>query len=86
MKTISLSVSEKDYESFRAEAERTNRSIASLIREAMAVHLAMGPVRVGSETAAKQAPSLEGLPAETIGKLLAKPGRYEIVAEVREID
>jgi hypothetical protein len=35
MKTISLSVSEKDYEAFRAESKRTNRSIASLIREAM---------------------------------------------------
>ena len=82
MKTISLSVSEKDYEAFRAEAERTDRSIASLIREAMSVHLAMGPVTAGGEGT----PSLRDLPTETIGKLLAKPGRYEIVAEVREIE
>lgn len=36
MKTISLSVSENDYEAFRAESVRAGRSIASLIREAMA--------------------------------------------------
>lgn len=36
MKTISLSVSEKDYEAFRAESLRAGRSIASLIRDAMA--------------------------------------------------
>ncbi|MFY9264493.1 MAG: ribbon-helix-helix protein, CopG family [Solirubrobacterales bacterium] len=35
MKTISLSVSENDYEAFRAESARTGKSIASLIREAM---------------------------------------------------
>lgn len=35
MKTISLSVSEKDYEAFRAESVRAGRSIASLIRDAM---------------------------------------------------
>lgn len=36
MKTISLSVSENDYEAFRAESTRAGRSIASLIRDAMA--------------------------------------------------
>ena len=35
MKTISVSVSSEDYEAFRAEAERQNRSIAQLITEAM---------------------------------------------------
>lgn len=35
MKTISLSVSENDYEAFRAESARAGRSIASLIRDAM---------------------------------------------------
>jgi hypothetical protein len=83
MRTISLSVSEKDYESFRSEAESSNRSIASLIREAMAVHLAMGPVRAGAEGA--ETHSLAGLPAEAVSKILAAPGRYEIIAEVREI-
>lgn len=36
MKTISLSVSASDYEAFRAESARAGRSIASLIRDAMA--------------------------------------------------
>ena len=85
MRTISLSVSEKDYESFRDEAQRSNRSIASLIREAMAVHLAIGPVRAGGEAREDAGPSLAGLPAETVGKIISAPGRYEIVAEVREI-
>ena len=35
MKTISISVSSEDYEAFRVEAKRQNRSIAQLIREAM---------------------------------------------------
>jgi hypothetical protein len=36
MKTISVSVSEDDYEAFRREARHQRRSIAQLIREAMA--------------------------------------------------
>lgn len=35
MKTISVSVSESEYEEFREEARRSHRSIAQLIREAM---------------------------------------------------
>jgi len=35
MKTISVGVSEVDYEAFREAARRTDRSIAQLIREAM---------------------------------------------------
>jgi hypothetical protein len=85
MKTISLSVSENDYEAFRAEAQRSGRSIASLIREAMAVHLAMGPVRAGGETGEAVAPSLSGLSADAVRKIVSAPGRYEIIAEVREI-
>ena len=85
MKTISLSVSEKDYELFRDEAKRQQRSIASLIREAMAVHLAMGPVRAGAGDA--EGPSLAGLESEVIKQVTRKgPGRYEIIAEVRELD
>ena len=38
MKTISLSVSEEDYEAFRAVADAEGRSIALLIREAMAAY------------------------------------------------
>lgn len=40
MKTISLAVSEDDYEEFRRTARRQNRPIAQLIREAMAVYRA----------------------------------------------
>jgi toxin-antitoxin system PIN domain toxin len=36
MKTISLAVSEDTYETFRRAAQTTNRSIAHLIRDAMA--------------------------------------------------
>ena len=40
MKTISLAVSEDDYAVFREAAERDNRSIAQLIRDAMALYRA----------------------------------------------
>ncbi len=85
MKTISLSVSEKDYEAFRDEAERSNRSIASLIRESMAVHLARRAERAGVAEGEADVPSLADLPVTAVREILAKPGRYEIVAEVREI-
>ena len=39
MKSISLTVDEKDYESFRILAASRTRSITQLIREAMAVYL-----------------------------------------------
>ncbi|MEO8216320.1 MAG: hypothetical protein ABI718_04485 [Acidobacteriota bacterium] len=38
MKSISLSVSETDYEAFRLAADRQGQSIAGLIREAMAFY------------------------------------------------
>ena len=38
MKSISLSVSEEDYEAFRLAAEQEGESIAALIREAMAFY------------------------------------------------
>jgi len=38
MKTISVSVSKDDYEAFRRSARRGKRSIAQLIREAMALY------------------------------------------------
>lgn len=38
MKTISISVSESDYEAFRVYAARHDRSIAELVREAMALY------------------------------------------------
>ena len=38
MKTISIAVSEGDYEAFRHAAGESDRSIAQLIREAMALY------------------------------------------------
>ena len=38
MKTISLAVSETDYEAFREVSRRENRPIAQLIREAMSYY------------------------------------------------
>lgn len=38
MKTISISVSEEDYEAFRAAARAQSRPIAQLIRDAMAFY------------------------------------------------
>jgi hypothetical protein len=38
MKTISVAVSNEDYEAFRRGSRRTKRSIAQLIREAMALY------------------------------------------------
>lgn len=40
MKSISLSVVEDDYEAFRRAARESDRSIAHLIREAMALYRA----------------------------------------------
>jgi len=40
MRTISVAVSETDYEAFRRAADRQGRPIAHLIREAMAVYRA----------------------------------------------
>lgn len=70
MRTISLAVSEKNYELFRERALRENRSIASLIRDAMGDYLAKGGVSAAGQGAA---------PA-----LLPGPGRYRIYAEVED--
>jgi len=40
MRTISLAVSEPDYEAFRRAADRQGRPIAQMIREAMAMYRA----------------------------------------------
>jgi hypothetical protein len=53
MKTISVSVSETDYDAFREAAKRQHRSIAQLIREAMAYY---------RETKLAQRPRLTELP------------------------
>lgn len=74
MRTISLAVSEKNYELFRERAKAENRSIASLIRDAMAEYL--GPERPA------RGPADAG--ARVVGQMLPGPGRYRIYAEVEE--
>jgi hypothetical protein len=76
MRTISVAVSEKHYELFRRRAQAENRSIASLIRDAMAAHLRLTESGEGPK-GARQA-----LPQE----LIPGPGRYRIYAEVDELE
>lgn len=76
MRTISLAVSEKNYELFRELAQTEDRSIASLIRDAMADYIA----KSGNAPAADQAgPTV-------VQQLLPGPGRYRIYAEVSEAE
>lgn len=70
MRTISLAVSEKNYELFRQLAKAEDRSIASLIRDAMGDYLRRGQ----SEAPAQGEPTA----------LLPGPGRYRIYAEVED--
>ncbi|MGH2906850.1 MAG: hypothetical protein ACRDKI_08810 [Solirubrobacterales bacterium] len=51
----------------------------------MAVHLARRAERAGVAEGEADVPSLADLPVTAVREILAKPGRYEIVAEVREI-
>lgn len=76
MRTISLAVSEKNYELFRERAKAENRSIASLIRDAMADYL--GPERSGS--------SAGDAATRVVSQMLPGPGRYRIYAEVEEAE
>lgn len=76
MRTISLAVSEKNYELFRLRAREENRSIASLIRDAMADYLRHEGQQEGSVRSVE----------DTSGALLPGPGRYRIYAEVSEAD
>lgn len=81
MKTISLAVTEKHYEFLREQAKRENRSIASLIREAMAAHvdrLTTAKTDIGSG-------KTDG-DSTVVRQLLPGPGRYQIYAEVKEAD
>ena len=57
MKTISLSVSESDYEAFRRAARGKNRPIAELIREAMTVYRTE---RLEARTPLTELPALAG--------------------------
>lgn len=76
MRTISLAVSEKNYELFRELAQTEDRSIASLIRDAMADYIA----KTGGAPAAEQSGTT------VVQQLLPGPGRYRIYAEVSEAE
>jgi hypothetical protein len=69
-----LAVSEKNYELFRELAKAENRSIASLIRDAMASYIQT------------PAPAAESVESAVIRQVLPGPGKYNIYAEVREAE
>jgi len=78
MKTISVSVSEADYEVFQEAAMRDGRSVAHMIREAMAVYRA--------EQIEKRRPLLD-LPVLIGHRLVAPlPSRAELYDEIHGAD
>ena len=74
MKTISLSVSEDDYEAFRQASKRERRPIAQLIREAMVVYR---EERLGTRMPLTDLPVLAGH-----RQLAPLPSRVELYDEV----
>lgn len=81
MRTISLAVTEKHYELFREQAKRENRSIASLIREAMAAHVDQ-PAKPKTDIGSRESDSEHTV----VRQLLPGPGKYQIYAEVKEAE
>ena len=73
MRTISLHVSESDYEAYRTLAARTSRPVAQLIREAMARWLGENPV---------EAPSLRDIRPVDLGPMLQPFDRSELADEM----
>jgi hypothetical protein len=76
MKTISVAVSEADYEAFREAARREGRPIAQLLREAMAFYREQ---RLEQRLRLTELPVLVGHRA--VGPL---PERHEIYGEIFE--
>lgn len=74
MKTVSISVSEADYEVFREAAKESQRSIAQLVREAMAFYR---QERLQPRTPLREVPVLPG--HRLVGEL---PSRSEIYDEI----
>ena len=74
MKTISVAVSNSDYEAFRAAAKAQQRSIAQLIREAMAFYREH---ELRERTPLRELPVLPG--HRLIGRV---PSRDEIYEEM----
>lgn len=74
MKTISVSVSKEDYAAFRRGSKRLQRSIAQLIREAMALYREQ---RLEEKTRLSSLPVLVGHRA-----LGSPPSRAELYEEI----
>jgi hypothetical protein len=74
MKTVSISVSEADYEAFREAARKSERSIAQLVREAMAFYR---EERLQPRTRLREVPVLPG--HRPLGEL---PSRAELYEEI----
>ena len=74
MKTVSISVSEADYEAFREAARKRDRSIAQLVREAMAFYR---EERLHPRTRLQEVPVLPG--HRPLGEL---PSRGELYEEI----
>jgi hypothetical protein len=74
MKTISVSVSSQDYEAFRRSARRSKRSIAQLIREAMAFYR---EERLDQKSRLAELPALAGPRAVS-----SLPGKAELYEEI----
>lgn len=77
MKTISVSVSESDYEAFRKAAGERDRSIAQLIRDAMA---RFRETELEPRTRLEAVPVLPGHRA-----LLELPSRSELYDEIFDV-
>jgi hypothetical protein len=74
MRTVSISVSEADYEAFREAARTSDRSIAQLVREAMAFYR---EERLQPRTRLREVPVLPG--HRPLGEL---PSRAELYEEI----
>ncbi len=75
MRTISLHVSDSDYEAYKTLAARTSRPVAQLIREAMSRWLSEHPL---------EAPSLRDVQPVDLGPMLQPFDRAELADEMYE--
>lgn len=81
MKTISLTVSPDDYEAFRRAAATEGRSIAQLIREAMALYRVE---RIPDRAPLNDLPVLVGHRA--VGEMPARHDVYDEIYAHRDLD
>jgi hypothetical protein len=73
MRTISLHVSDLDYEAYKTLASRTSRPVAQLIREAMSRWLSEHPL---------EAPSLRDVQPVDLGPMLQPFNRADVADEM----